>query len=292
MISSRIPCLRLASIVAPGDYGIISRPSHARRRPLLAHRHDFAEIFWVNSGEGMHEVNGVRERIRTGDICCILPSDTHSIDVGGETTLVITNVAFPAEVVDWLRRRYFPRESRWFWADRRARSDPVDPERLHALDVAADRLAAAPRDRLHFEWFLLGVFAELDGPHEEQAGLGGAPSWLADACRRLREPGALSEGVPALIRLSGRSPEHVARVVRATLGMTPSEYVNRLRVAQAAFQLRMTSRSVTEIALDVGYENLSHFFHVFRRLHGMTPRRYRERLAGAARLGGKQPRDG
>jgi AraC family cel operon transcriptional repressor len=278
MTSAKIPRLRLGKIVAPGDYGIISRPRHSRRRPLQPHRHDFAEIFWVNEGEGVHEVNGRRARLRPGDLCCIHQDDTHSIDVPGDATLVITNVAFPAEVVDWLRRRYFPGESRWFWADDRTRSGHADAPRLHALNTAADRLAAAPRDRLHFEFFLLGVFAELDGPHGEEA-LSGAPDWLAEACRRLREPAALAEGVAALFRLAGRSPEHVARVTRATLGMTPSEYVNRLRIEQAAFQLRMTSRPVTEIALDAGYQNLSHFFHVFRRLQGMSPRRYRERLA-------------
>lgn len=278
MMASRIPRLRLSKIVTSGDYGHVSRPLHSRRRPLQPHRHDFAEIFWVNEGEGMHEVNGRRARIRAGDLCCIQADDTHSIDIVGDATLVITNIAFPAEVVDWLRLRYFPGEKRWFWADERTCSGHADATRLHALNVAADRLAAAPRDRLHFEFFLLGVFAELDGPQDEE-GLAGAPDWLAHACRRMREPEALGEGVAALFRLAGRSPEHVARVTRATLGMTPSEYVNRLRVSQAAFQLRMTSRPVTEIALDAGYGNLSHFFHVFRRLHGMSPRRYRERLA-------------
>src|ERR1035438_184801 len=99
------------------------------------------------------------------------------------------------------------------------------------------------------------------------------------ACRRMGEPEPLREGVTALFRLAGRSPEHVARVMRAMLGITPSEYVNRRRIAQAAFQLRMTARPVTEIAFEVGYENLSHFFHVFRRLNGTSPRSYRARLA-------------
>jgi len=115
-----------------------------------------------------------------------------------------------------------------------------------------------PRDRLHFKFSLLGVFAALDALRDRE-GLAGAPDWLAEAYRRPREPGMLSEGVPAFSRLAGRSPEHVARTTRAILGITPSEYVNRLRIAQTAFQLRMTSRPVTEIVLDVGNQNLNHF---------------------------------
>ncbi len=281
MTSKGVVKLRLARIVAPGEYGHVSRPDHTRRRALRMHTHDFAEIFWVSAGDGWHELNGLRHRLQIGDLWCVRPEDAHTLEANGEATLTITNIAFPAEVVEWLRARYFGGETRWFWAPPAARAATrVDGARLHALNAAADRLATAPRDRLHFEFFLLGVFAALDAPRDEE-GLAGAPDWLAEACRRLREPGMLSEGVPAFFRLAGRSPEHVARTTRATLGITPSEYVNRLRIAQTAFQLRMTSRPVTEIALDAGYQNLSHFFHVFRRLHGMSPRRYRERLAAS-----------
>ncbi|MDF3059480.1 MAG: AraC family transcriptional regulator [Rariglobus sp.] len=241
------------------------------------HTHDFAEIFWVNEGTGLHLINGRRERLQAGDLWCIHPEDSHALEVSGGDSFAITNVAFPSEALEWMRTRYFSGQTRWFWTKER-RGDRVDTARLHALNAAADQLAAAPRDRLHFEHFLLGVFSVLTGAREEE-GLEGAPEWLAEACRGMRAAEAVREGVPAFFRFAGRSPEHVARVTRATLGITPSEYVNRLRIAQAAFQLRMTSRTVTEIALDAGYENLSHFFHVFRRLHGMSPRAYRERLA-------------
>lgn len=278
MILSKILKLKIGEIVGPGEYGHVSRPQHTRRKPMCSHTHDFAEIFWTTQGAGWQVLNGVRQRLQVGDFWCIRPEDVHSIETGGEAPLIITNIAFPAEAIDWLRERYFEGVSRWFWSPHSGRAAiRMDAAGLHALDAMADRLAAAARDRLHFEHFLLGVFTTLNTPEAEES-IAGAPDWLADACRRMREPALLREGVAAFFRLAGRSPEHVARVTRATFDITPSEYVNRLRVAQAAFQLRMTSRPVTEIAMNAGYENLSHFFHVFRRLHGMSPRNYRERL--------------
>ena len=275
MISPFVLQLRLGQIVAPGEYGHVARPQLTRRRTLGAHTHDFAEMFWVNAGRGWHLINGQRERLQQGDLWFIRPEDVHQLVPVGTESLAITNIAFPAEVLDWLRARYFSGEARWFWLPTTARGAfQMDAVRLQELNAAADKLAVDPRDRLHFEHFLLGVFAGLGGPPVE-LGLKGAPDWLREACRRIREPEPLREGVPAFFRLSGRSPEHVARVVRATLGITPSEYVNRRRIEQAAFQLRMTARPVTEIAFDVGYENLSHFFHVFRRLSGTTPGGYR-----------------
>ena len=281
MISPVAPRLLLGRIVASGEYGHVARPRLSRRRTLHARTHDFAEIFWVNEGRGWHLINGQRERLRPGDLWCIRPEDVHQLVPVGTGSLAITNIAFPTEALGWLRERYFAGEARWFWLPGAARRPvQLDAARLHALNTAADKLAVAPRDRLHFEHFLLGVFTELGGPPGE-LGLDGAPDWLGEACRRMCEPESLREGVTALFRLAGRSPEHVARVMRAMLGITPSEYVNRRRIAQAAFQLGMMARPVTEIAFDVGYENLSHFFHVFRRLNGTSPRRYRARLAAA-----------
>ncbi len=267
--------------MAPGEYGHVARPRLSRRHTLSAHTHDFAEIFWVNEGRGWHLINGRRERLRPGDLWCIRPEDVHQLLPVGAELLAITNIAFPAEALEWMGKRYFANEARCFWMPADARGPiKVDTGRLHALNAAAEMLAVAPRDRLHFEHFLLGVFSELGRPQDE-LGLGGAPAWLGEACRRMSEPEPLREGVTAFFRMAGRSPEHVARVMKAKLGITPSEYVNRRRIAQAAFQLRMTARPVTEIAFDVGYENLSHFFHVFRRLNGTSPRIYRAHLAAA-----------
>lgn len=281
MTYSAVPKLLLEHIAAPGEFGHVARPRLSRRRTLPAHTHDFAEIFWVNEGRGWHCINGRRERLEPGDLWFIRPQDVHQLVPVGAQLLAITNIAFPSEVLEWLRGRYTTGWTRCLGLPSAAGGPvKVDAACLHLLNAAADKLAVAPRDRLHFEHFLLGVLVEIDSPPID-LGLAGAPDWLGEACRRICEPDRLREGVTAFFRLAGRSPEHVARVTRATLGITPSEYVNRRRIAQAAFQLRMTARPVTEIAFDLGYENLSHFFHVFRRLNGTSPRSYRARLAAA-----------
>jgi AraC family cel operon transcriptional repressor len=63
--------------------------------------------------------------------------------------------------------------------------------------------------------------------------------------------------------------------VRAVFGLTPSAYINRVRMDYAARELRVTARPITDIALDCGLSNLSHFYALFRNAHGHTPRAYR-----------------
>jgi AraC family cel operon transcriptional repressor len=73
------------------------------------------------------------------------------------------------------------------------------------------------------------------------------------------------------------APEHLARQVRQHLHKTPTDIVNEARLAHAASELQSSGRAITEIALECGVENLSHFYKLFREHFGCTPRQYRLR---------------
>lgn len=75
------------------------------------------------------------------------------------------------------------------------------------------------------------------------------------------------------------SPFHFLRAFRQELGLTPHQYLLRTRLRQAAWQLAATDRSVTEIALAVGFGDLTNFIRTFRAHLGETPSAFRRRLA-------------
>jgi AraC-like DNA-binding protein len=76
---------------------------------------------------------------------------------------------------------------------------------------------------------------------------------------------------------AGLSPFHFLRVFRRTTGTTPHQYLVGARVRRAARLLLDTARPVTEIAYDVGFEDLSNFVRTFHRHVGCSPRVYRSR---------------
>jgi AraC-like DNA-binding protein len=83
--------------------------------------------------------------------------------------------------------------------------------------------------------------------------------------------------VPTLARIAHVSPAHFSRTFRATFGETPHRYLQRRRVERAAFLLRESSLSVTEISLEVGFNSLGTFSRTFRDVLGESPSSYRER---------------
>jgi len=60
------------------------------------------------------------------------------------------------------------------------------------------------------------------------------------------------------------------------MNMTCVEYINQCRMEEAAARLASGRESVTEVALDTGFGNLSYFNRVFKKRFGMTPGAYRK----------------
>lgn len=75
-----------------------------------------------------------------------------------------------------------------------------------------------------------------------------------------------------LARKMGMSYSYFSRTFRRVIGQSFRAYLNTIRVDQAERALLTTSKSVSEIALDCGYNSLSYFISVYRAIKGETPR--------------------
>ena len=78
-----------------------------------------------------------------------------------------------------------------------------------------------------------------------------------------------------LARHVGLSDDYLTSCFHKELGLTPIAYLNRYRIQQAKQLLTHTHKSITEIALDVGFSGSSYFSRIFRRETGMSPEAYR-----------------
>ena len=84
--------------------------------------------------------------------------------------------------------------------------------------------------------------------------------------------------VEALAKLVDLSPFHFSRVFKQATGMSPLQFVTRERITLAQQLIRETTRSLIDIALNVGYTSPSHFAQVFGRIVGVTPTEFRSSL--------------
>jgi AraC family transcriptional regulator len=83
---------------------------------------------------------------------------------------------------------------------------------------------------------------------------------------------------------AGLSLFHYLRTFAAVMGVTPHQYLVRRRLRHAAQLLADEERSITDIALDVGFADLSNFVRSFHRAAGVSPRAFRRAARGDRKI--------
>lgn len=241
-----------------------------RRRGWSLHCHEYAEVFWCESGSAIHHVNDHDILLQAGDVVCIRPDDIHAATPKPEGFTII-NLTFQLDSVVGLAQRH---ADIWPW---RAGPLPlhvhVSPRRMERLHAWTADLATRQATALDLETFLLDLMRTLaEGGGEADP----MPIWLRNALEEfLRDPRHLAGGTLALARLAGRDPAHVNRVLQRSIGRTATELLTDVRLDRAAAELRMSDLSVAVIAEQIGLANLSHFYQRFQARFGVTPARYR-----------------
>jgi AraC family transcriptional regulator len=98
---------------------------------------------------------------------------------------------------------------------------------------------------------------------------------ITETLRTMAAHSAAPHKLIGLASMARMSPYHFLRTFRAVTGVTPHQWLLRARLREAAERLASTRTPVTNIALDVGFDDLSNFTRSFRAEFGASPREYR-----------------
>lgn len=251
----------------------ILRSKFTRSKSCHFHDQDYYDVFFVEAGKGIHEINGYRHRMERGDFSLVTPEDSHRVGAMSTEETTILNVGISKSVVEHALERYgstfdWFKPGKDFRPIHRFKDDEVDK-----LSALADELALEPRIAAPIDYFLLSISRMMPAFSDDIAH---APKWLIDAMETFRNEQLLVEGVDAIVRLSGKTPAHVSRSMRHYFNKTPTDFVNEIRLRHVSFQLLMGTRKIEDIAAESGFNNLPHFFKLFRDRYGEPPLRYRK----------------
>ena len=247
---------------------------------FVPHCHEYYEIFLMIRGKALHGVNGKTNTIEAGTLIFIRKDDAHdymSIDGSFE----FANLAFSENTLNALFEYLgegFPSEA--------LISSEYPPE-VHLSDGETKRLYLKMAElntinfsdgaKLKFKTrrLLADIFADyFETLSEEDSSI---PLWLENAYRKMRDPKNFIEGKEKLFHLAGKTREHTTRCMKKYYGITPSDYVNELRLSYAANLLVSSNLNATEICYECGFQNVSWFYNEFAKRFGVTPGKYKKR---------------
>jgi len=246
------------------------------------HTHEFCEVFLIESGRLTHVVNGRRQMLTSGCLVFVRPQDRHDYLAAAPEPSHRIYLAFGLDtlraVIGYLGGLFHSADFFDGSLSPCFALNPTEKAEVTSKLLRVGRFAeqGAPETRGLLRAVLGDLFARyVCGPRRAEPAEEEKPEWLDHVCRQMRKPGNFTEGLPALRRLAHKNARYLASVFQQHLRMTPTEFVNGLRLEHAAELLGKGDGKIIGVADRCGFPNLSHFYHMFKRRYGMPPGQYR-----------------
>jgi len=265
---------------------------HLRRQQMCRseaeHLHEFLEIVYVLSGEGIHGIDGVEYTVRRGSLLFINYQQTHCFKTDGE--MEILNVLLDPE---WISEELIDSENAFellsltgFSAFSREieTAQPVlcfsGGERNRLERLISDMLEEQKNRDAGFETVLKAqtnilltmIFRRMSRREGVTLGLG--PEFLNYLRQRCAEKLSLTE----LSKSCFYNPAYFSRRFKEYYGITVTEFIARSRLDRAKTLLADTGLSVDEIVQACGFSGKNSFYRLFKEALGMTPGDYRRQV--------------
>jgi AraC-like DNA-binding protein len=245
-------------------------PFHSARM----HGHRFYDLNYFHRGEGEVRLPDRSVRIGPGHVFLAPPGELHDtsgiahmggwiVEFTAEMIPAGAPLAVPGQRLPTVVFAVVPQAERASWEERLTRL---------VAEAGGAKLGSMEATRALLQLLLIDL-ARLLSP--EKLKPTAAPllrEVLAIIDRRFAEPRlSLAE----VARAAGRSTSHVSALVRGQTGLTVVEWITERRMEEARRRLRETDEDVGIVAERVGYLDPAYFARVFRRVHGLSARDFR-----------------
>ncbi len=234
------------------------------------HIHTHLEMIYLRSGKAAAYVDDVRWEFGPGDIFLAFPNQVHYYEILQPVEAVM--VIFSPDMHKDLSRLI----------ENRVPVCPVAaaPQWEETLmELIAVRKTQDPYKRLEITGTLLTFFSNILPmfSYKEITSNNNSIQKIISYCTENYNQTMTLDMISQELYLS---PYYISHVFHTQMNMGFNRYINTLRVEQAKKDL-LTSKSVSQAALDAGFSSVRTFNRAFREIAGMTPREYIKETSGA-----------
>lgn len=248
------------------------------------HSHGYYEIFYLLSGKCRFLLKDTVHYLEKGDLVFIIPGELHHAVYSRDGGCEILMIYFKKEHIDW---NMFP--------DRNASDTPQ--EKLQSFMGSIPALYQED-----FVGLLTRMLTENAGIDEYSMGF--MKCYLHEALLMLMRYSVMNEEEPQLLNSrdadillatkyiyknyrkplsleevsaqAALSPTYFSKKFKQVTGMGFKEYLNFVRLKHAQTALLTTNNTITDIALENGFNDSNYFKDLFKKIYGKSPREFRK----------------
>lgn len=265
------------------------------RMPFLGgnrnpHSHNFYEIMVVIGGAAVHHIGEFHQTISMGDVYIIQPGQQHSYEVEGSGGIEVVNVLFGDELLlaDLRDIDQVPGFRTLF-----AQRDPkrnlsphlkLPPQELAHVNSLVEQIEIELEDmtpgyellcETKFRELLILLsrrYSHVQGRQNRNV------LRMGEVLSYMEKHLGTEISFETLAEVSKMSPTSLRRVCQAAFGCSPMDYLRRLRINKAMLLFSDPSKSVSDVAFQVGFQDAGYFSRIFKAESGKTPSEFRQRL--------------
>lgn len=244
------------------------------------HTHDYYEIFLVISGSAMHNVNEACFPLKKGSLVFVRPEDCHSYGPPVSDDFQFINLILTSELLDEISDFLgsdFCMEN--FFGGEYPPQRNIGNSYYEPLFASLNRLIIFPKentDAYNAAYKLTAIeiisYFFFENSYNENPLL---PDWLNSLIGKMQEQEHYVQGLSHMYEIANCTPEHLCRTFRKYLKQSPSQFLNGIKLDEAARKLIYTDYPIITIAEEIGFGSLSHFYHLFQNRYHMSPNQYR-----------------
>nr|WP_314466489.1 AraC family transcriptional regulator [uncultured Clostridium sp.] len=267
----------------------ISIKKNSRFIPVPVHVHDYVEINYVYSGICPQTIKNTDITLKKGQVLIIEPNVPHSIKETGEDDIMISFMVSKKYLrenlldhfsTDSILSHFFinvmnekSHENKYLLFQ----SENSRRTQLFTQELLCECFDPSVNSTDFIKNLFSLIIAELINVYKNQLvqeeSESDTPSILSII--RFIEINFKSCSLNSVAAFFHLSPNYLTFLIKKHTGMTYKQLVQSQKLKYAAKFLRNTNMSVTEIANEAGYENISFFYQIFQEHYGCSPKEYR-----------------
>ena len=242
---------------------IFQRVSH-RKLTDIYHSHDFFEIIIIDKGQCTKLINGNEVAADAGTIIFLRPDEFHSFTSQTEDIDIIC--------LSVREREFFKVASIYGDEVKRLFSDDsILIIRDSDLNIRINALIGKTPSLCEEDYILMLSFIIRQLIRDSGQKIQNIPRELFSALEKMKDKENIRQGLTALLALSSYSHSQLGKLMHKHFGISPHEYIEKIRLDEAYRELSLTNIPIVEISENVGYSSFSHFNKIFKKKYGITP---------------------
>ncbi len=234
-----------------------------------AHLHSHIELMYIIDGSVTVSVNDSKMDLKKGDIAVCFPNDIHSYNNTEESKLMIL-IFSPDIIMGYFSERMGKTLDVPFF------EDGTYPDDVKALLKMVMEEGLNDRNEFVIKGLLYSIFGNLDKYFVFRDGKQLHDTTIQKLLRYIGNHFCENITLDSVAKDLGFSKFHISRLFNHKIGEQFNDYVNKLRINMAQSLLTGSDQSISNIALECGFDSIRNFNRVFKTYNNTNPTAFRK----------------